>query len=25
MDRARRYLAERVARRPDPYWVARVA
>lgn len=25
MDRARRYLAERVARRPDPYWVARAA
>jgi tetratricopeptide (TPR) repeat protein len=23
MDRARRYLTERVARRPDPYWVAR--
>ena len=23
MDRARRYLAERVARRPDPYWVNR--
>jgi tetratricopeptide (TPR) repeat protein len=25
MDRARRYLAERVARRPDPYWVRRAA
>ncbi len=25
MDRARRYLAERVARRPDPYWVSRAA
>jgi tetratricopeptide (TPR) repeat protein len=25
MDRARRYLAARVARRPDPYWVARAA
>jgi tetratricopeptide (TPR) repeat protein len=25
MDRAHRYLAERVARRPDPYWVARAA
>ena len=23
MDRAHRYLAERVARRPDPYWVNR--
>ena len=25
MDRARRYLAERIARRPDPYWVNRAA
>jgi tetratricopeptide (TPR) repeat protein len=25
MDRARRYLAERVARRPDHYWVTRTA
>jgi tetratricopeptide (TPR) repeat protein len=25
MDRARRYLAERVARRPDAYWVRRAA
>ena len=25
MDRARRYLAERVARRPDAYWVNRLA
>jgi tetratricopeptide (TPR) repeat protein len=25
VERARRYLAERVARRPDPYWVRRVA
>jgi tetratricopeptide (TPR) repeat protein len=25
MDRAHRYLAERVARRPDPYWVSRPA
>jgi hypothetical protein len=25
MDRARRYLTERVARRPDPYWVRRAS
>ena len=25
MDRAHRYLVERVARRPDPYWVRRAA